>query len=171
MRRTAGKGSKALEWCEPSGALTTRSPRKFATSYSVSPRRKRLPPLFEATGGLKIVCIGCWMSLSAEMNRAFDKAMQTKISRCDAILASICCVRNDRLALASMPSVSRLVGITPISSAFWMGLIRCDCPADLSTSFDENHYFVVPCKKVIGDRQQESTSSGNLYPSFGCPSP
>jgi hypothetical protein len=30
--------------------------------------------------------------------------------------------------LASMPSVSRLVGTPSISSAFWMGLIRCDCP-------------------------------------------
>jgi len=45
---------------------------------------------------------------------------------------------------------------------------RCDT-AEFSASFDENHYFVISCKKVIGSRQQESVSSGNLYPICGCP--
>src|SRR5438046_10727136 len=62
--------------------------------------------------------------------------MPTKIWRCYVILVSTCCVRNTPLAWGSTPNVSRPVGTTPIFSAFWLGLIRCDCPANNARSLD-----------------------------------
>src|SRR6266446_3082942 len=68
------------------------------------------------------------MSHFGKMTHAFAKGMRTKTWRCYATSVSICYARSDRLVLASMPSGSKLGGTTPIFSAFWMGLIRCDCP-------------------------------------------
>jgi hypothetical protein len=62
--------------------------------------------------------------------------MLAKILPFYVILASIFSVRKNRLGLAFMPSVSRLVGTMTISSAFWMGLIRCDCPELLIQGLD-----------------------------------
>src|SRR6266700_6819309 len=72
------------------------------------------------------------MSLFGKMNHAFAKAMRMKIWPFYAISVSTCCVKKNRLVLASMPNVLRLVGTTIIFSAFWMGLIRCDCPGTLT---------------------------------------
>src|SRR2546421_12742797 len=71
------------------------------------------------------------MSLFGKMNHAFAKAMRMKIWPFYAISVSTCCVKKNRLVLASMPNVSRRVGTTIIFSAFWMGLFRCDCPGEL----------------------------------------
>ena len=68
------------------------------------------------------------MSPFGKMNHVSDKARLPKIWLFYATLALISYVRKNRLVWASMPSVSRLVGTTTISSVFWMGLIRCDCP-------------------------------------------
>src|SRR5260370_2819387 len=68
------------------------------------------------------------MSLFAKMIPVFDKAKLPRISPFYAILPSIFCARKHRRGLVSRPSVSKLVGTTTIFSAFWMGLIRCDCP-------------------------------------------
>src|SRR2546428_154441 len=77
-----------------------------------------------------------------ESNRAFDKDMPTKIWLCYVILVSICCARNNRPAWASIQNVSRRVGTTPISSVFWLGLIRCDCPEGLGGPLDIHG---IPC--------------------------
>ena len=87
-----------------------------------------MPTLCEVTGALKTAFIESWISLFGKMNRAFDKDMPTKIWLCYVIVVSICCARNNRPAWASIQNVSRPVGTTPISSVFWLGLIRCDYP-------------------------------------------
>ena len=45
------------------------------------------------------------------------------------------------MVLASMPSASKLGGTTPLFSAFWMGLIRCDCPGGVV--FSKTLVFVI----------------------------
>src|SRR5436190_17546717 len=90
----------------------------------------------EVIGALKTAFIGSWISLFGKMNRVCDKDMPMKIWRCYVILVSICCVRNIHPVWASTPNASRPVGTTPISSVFWLGLIRCDCPDQVPPSID-----------------------------------
>src|ERR1051326_4627150 len=120
--RRGGRACEGLAWCERNDVSSKRSPRKRATHLAQFLLSENLCPCgAQSTLALKTACIGSSIWLFMKMNRVCDKDMPTRIWQCYVIVVSISYVRNTHPMWVSTQNVSRPVGTTPISSAFWLG--------------------------------------------------